>query len=155
MGNYATTTDLKDRFEDIAAVAHLTDTSDTGTPDEDVLNEVIDHAEMQIDGSCAVRYLIPIQVSGNAGLTAFMKSLTLDIAQFHLYGRHHTVTESITLFHDKAMEWLEKVTKGEVLLPSPDTEASTTSRDPLISFTTTDVGSDSDRIYSRKTQGAL
>ena len=52
--------------------------------------------------------------------------------------------------------WLETIGKGEVMLPSPSTEASTETRDPKISFGTSDTSSaDSNRIFSRVSQGAL
>lgn len=156
MGNYASQSDLKARFENDTAVAHLTDTADTGTPDTAVLDEVIDHAEGQIDSSCAMRYKVPITVAGNAGLAAMMKSATLDLAVYHLYSRGHKVTDAIQALHDKVLEWLVVVSKGEVMLPSPSTEASTETRNPLIAFGTSDVSDeDSDRIFSRASQGAL
>ena len=156
MGNYASQADLKARFENDAAVAHLTDTPDSGVPDSDVLDEVINHAEGQVDSSCAMRYKVPITVAGNAGLASMMKSATLDLAVFHLYARGQKITEATELAHDKVMAWLEKISEGKLVLPSPATEPSTETRDPLIAFGTVDTDSDaSKRIFTRETQGAL
>lgn len=156
MGNYATTADLKARFEDDAAVAFLTDTADSGTPDNDVLNEVINHAEGQVDAYSAVRFKVPLDVGDNAGLAAMMKSVTLDIAEYHLLARGRNVQEVTTAIHDKAIEWLKEIAAGTVMLPSAETEASTTSRTPLIAFGTANTTSDSSRrIMTRETQGAL
>lgn len=155
MGDYATTTELKARFEDDRAVAELTDTAESGTPDETVLNEVIDHAEGDIDSQCAARYLIPLDVASNSKLASMIRSATLDLAQYYLYVRHHSATEDIIRLRDQIFEWLELIRKGEVLLPSPETQPSTTSRDPQIHFGVASTGDDSRRIFTRPLQGAL
>ena len=155
MGNYASTTDLTARFESDADVAHLTDTADSGSPDTDVLNEVIDHAEGQVDSYVTRRYLVPVAVADHTGLAAMMKSVTLDLAQFHLYARGHQQSEPTTALHDKAIEWLRDVSKGVVILPSPDTEPATASREPDAAFGTAGTGDDTSRIFSRDTQNAL
>lgn len=155
MGNYASTTDLKARFEDDASVAYLTDTADSGTPDEDVLNEVIDHAEGQADSYVARRYKVPLIVAGNSVLTAMMKSATLDIAQYHLYGRGRVQPKGITTMYEAAIAWLRDVSKGVIVLPSAGTEPSTTSRDPLTGYGTAGTSDSSLRIFSRATQSAL
>ena len=155
MGDYASQADLKTRFEDDAAVAHLTDTADSGTPDSSVLDEVIDHAEGEIDSYVAVRYLVPVAVANNAGLAAMMKSVTLDMAVYHLYARHHGVSEVVQGLYDKAIEWLKLIAAGEAVLPTPDTEAPTTSQDPVIAWGTADGGTSTSRIFSRATQDGL
>lgn len=156
MGTYATQAELKARFEDEAAVAHLTDTAESGVPDTAVLDEVIDHAEGQIDSYCAMRFKVPLAVGDHPSLAAMIRSVTLDLAVYHLYSRGHAVTEATVLLHDKAIEWLKEVAAGSVMLPSPDTEASTVAREPRIAFGTSDVTSDdSSRIFSRESQRAL
>ena len=156
MGNYATQAELKARFEDDEAVAHLTDTAESGEPDTTVLDEVIDHAEGQVDSYCAMRFKVPLAVGDHASLAAMMRSITLDLAVYHLYSRGHAVTEATVLLHDKAIEWLKEVAAGSVMLPSPDTEPTTVSRTPLLAHGTSDTSSaDSNRVFSRESQGAL
>lgn len=156
MGNYATTADLKARFESDRNVAFITDTAESGVPDEDVLNEVINHAEGQVDAYCNMRFKVPLDVAGSTSLAAMMRSVTLDIAEYHLLARGRNVSEVTTALHDKAIAWLEKISAGEVMLPSPETEPTTTARTPLIAFGTANTTSDSSRrIMTRETQGAL
>ena len=91
MGNYASTTELKARFEDDSAVAYLTDTSDSGVPDEDVLEEVITAAESELNSYLARKYLIPIDTSSDSGLRYNLRSWTLDLAVAKLHGRNNYI----------------------------------------------------------------
>ena len=155
MGNYASTTDLVNRFEDDAAVAHLTDTAETGTPDTDVLNEVINGAEGQINSYAGRKYLVPFATS-DTGFAAFLKSITLDIAVFALVGaRSDLVSDAKTLAHDKAIDWLKELAAGKVVPPAAATQPTTESRDPVAAFGTAGTGDSSRRLFSRDTQANL
>lgn len=155
MGNYASTSDLVNRFEDDAAVAHLTDTADTGTPDTDVLDEVINGAEGLINSYAGRKFDIPFSTA-DSGFAAFLKSLTLDIAVFHLVGaRSDLVSEAKTAAFDKAIEWLEKLAEGKVVPPAAATQDTTAARDPVAAFGTAGTGDSSKRLFSRKTQANL
>jgi len=131
---YATNAELKARFQDDAEVAFLTDTGASGTPDETVLTEVIDHAEAVINSYAARQYKIPLAVSSDTGFAAMMRSVTLDIAQYFLVGRGNAITTAKQQLYDQAIDWLDKVAAGKVALPSPDTEATTASMDPLATY---------------------
>ena len=155
MGNYATTTDLVNRFEDDAAVAHQTDTADTGIPDPDVLNEVINGAEGLINSYAGRKYDIPFSTA-DTGFASFLKSLTLDIAVFHLVGaRSDLISEAKTTAFDKAIEWLEKLAEGKVVPPAAATQDTTAARDPIAAFGTAGTGDSSKRLFSRETQANL
>ncbi|KKM76399.1 hypothetical protein LCGC14_1380550 [marine sediment metagenome] len=155
MGNYATTTDLANRFENDAAVAHLTDTAETGTPDTDVLDEVISGAEGLINSYGARKYDIPFSTS-DTGFASFLKSLTLDIAVFNLVGaRGDLASEAKTTAYEKALEWLEKLAEGKVIPPATATQTTTAARDPVAAFGTAGTGDSSKRLFSRSTQANL
>ncbi len=155
MGNYASSTDLANRFANDAEVAHLTDTSDTGTPDPDVLNENVNFAEGQIDSYAGRKYLTPLATDDTV-FANFLKSLTLDIAVYHLVGaRGDLAPEAKTLAHDKAIDWLEKLAEGKVVLPAAATQPTTAAREPIAAFGTAGTGDNSKRLFSRATQANL
>ncbi len=152
MGNYATTADLEARFENDSAVAHLTDTWETGTPDDDVLAEVLNYAEGTIDSHLAQQYLVPVDVSGSAVLAAQLKSVALDIAVRHLITRHGKVPESKEAAYDDALAWLLLISERKLQLPSAAALPSTATRDPLFQYGTAGDSSDSLRKFTRATQ---
>lgn len=155
MGNYASTGDLKDRFTDETEVSHLTGSADTGSADNDVLNEVIDGAEGEINSYAATMYSVPLDVAGDTGLAAHVKSLTLDLAVARLHSRTGNVPEPIEMGRTRAIEWLDKLAKGDIRLPSARTEVSTVSRDPVSSWGIASTGDSSQRVFSRATQEQL
>lgn len=152
MGNYASSSDLKARFEDDTEVAYLTNTAASGTPDEDVITECINYAEGLIDSHVGMRYAIPVTVSSDAVLAAMLKSAALDLAVYHLRQRGDVMPTTAKDAHDKVMAWLDRISKGEVLLPSAATIASTASREPMVLYGTAGTGDDSNRLFSRATQ---
>lgn len=155
MGNYASRAELQARFTDDAEVSHLTDTEDTGTPDTAVLDEVIDDAEAEINSYAAMRYEVPLDVAGDTGLAARIKSLTLDLAVAKLQDRSGNVPEPNETARTRALEWLDKLSSGKIVLPSARTEATTVSRGPVSTWGIAATGDDSQRLFSRKTQEAL
>jgi phage gp36-like protein len=156
MPNYTTTTKLKARFENDEAVAALTDTlEETGAPDDTVLTEVVNDAEGVIDSYLAVIYQVPVDVSSDTVLGNRLDSLALDIAANNLLERGDQVSEAKQRRHDRAIEYLEKLSKGELVLPSAATLASTDTRDPTVSYGTAGTSDDSVRLFSRATQDGL
>ena len=155
MGNYATSDDLANRFENDATVAHLTDTAETGTPDTDVLNELILAAEGEIDSYAGRKYLTPLTTTDTV-LGNFLKSITLDLAVARLVGdRGDLLPEAKAAARDRAIEWLEKLAEGKVVLPAAATQPTTAARDPIAAFGTAGTGDNSNRLFSRATQANL
>ena len=160
MGTYHTNAHLKARFADDAQVAQLTGTesAETGVPDEDVLTEIVNGTEGIVDSYIATRYLVPVEVADHATLAAHMKSLCLDISVYRLLTEGGgVVPTAIKDARDAAIEWCKSVSKGEVFLPTPDTEASTESNEPGSGY---DIGSTGDaakqnRVFTRDTMGSL
>lgn len=151
MGNYGANSDLKARFEDDAELAALTDTEESGTPDEDVLTEVWNDAEGQVDSYAAVLYLVPLDVT-DAVVAARVKSVTADLAAWALLNRGDVVSDAKQRSYEAAIEWLKMLARGEVRIPSPTTASSTTSRDTLSAWGTAGTTTDSKRLFTRATQ---
>jgi len=154
VGNYASIAELEARFDGDPETAALTDNEEGGTPDETVLAEVLDDAEGEIDGYAGLKYLVPLDVT-DTRTAARLKSVTLDLAVWRLHVRTGVVPELKQTSRDQAVEWLEKLSKGEVVVPQPATPTSTTSRSPIAAFGTAGTGSGSNRLFSRATQDGL
>lgn len=157
MGNYATTAELQARFASAEEAAFATDTESTGTPSSTVLDDAIEFAEGEINSRIGKRYATPVVVSGNTELTALLKRKTLDIAEWHLLGRSDHVSEVKTSRYERAMDWADGVSEGKFILSGAATPPSTTSRNPLASWSTNDrdVEDDAARICTRETMGML
>lgn len=156
MGDYATAAQLKARFDSDAAVAHLTHDEESGTPNDDILNEIIDHAEGEINTAIGTHNEIPVKVADHASLAAFMKQLTIDVASHALYREQHSITPDVQARYDAAQIWLDKFVEGVRVLPSPDTEPATTSREPGADWGTSNSDdSNSNRIFDRESMGAI
>ena len=155
MGNYATIAELKARFEDDAAVAHLTMDDATGTPDTDVLDETLNAAEGDVDSYLGIRYLIPVDVTGSTTLADSLKARALDIAVYHLIARRGQVPEAKTKAFDDAIVWLKSLAAGEVVLPSAETLPATSSREPDAEWGTAGDSSSSNRVWTRGTVANL
>lgn len=155
MGNYATIAQLKTRFEDDEALAHVTHNEDAGTADTAVLTEALNNAEGYIDSALAKRYEVPVDVSLDDVVAARLKSIALDIAVHNLVTGTDFESEAKQRAYDDAKEWLKAVAKGEWLLPSATTLATTATDDPLIAYGTAGESDSSKRLFSRATQDNL
>jgi len=153
LGNYATITELQARFEDTAAVSHVTDSDDDLTPDTDVLTEELNAAEGLIDSYLGRRHATPIAVSGDTVLAAWMKSVTLDIAVVRLLRRpgQGIVPDEVAESYTEAVDWCKAVASGAAVLPATLTQATTTAMDPLSEWGSA-PGSSSTRVCTRETQ---
>lgn len=152
---YATTANLKARFENDATVAFLTDDQDTGTPDDAVLQAVIDRAEGEINSYAARKFAVPMAVT-DAPFAAFMQAITLDMAVWYLVGhRGDIVSEAKQKGYDDAVLWLEKLGKGEVEPPMSSTPEATVTRDTQFAYGVGSDESSSNRKFTRSSQGGL
>jgi len=160
MGNYASNAELQTRFEDVEEVAFLTDTeADTppSTPDQDVLTDVIEGAEGDINSRIGKRYATPVDETVDTELAATLKRRTLDIAEVYLLQRGGVVTEAHQRQLDRAIEWADKVSTGEFVLPGGVTPTSTASRNPVSEWTGSNrtLASTSPRLWTRDTTANL
>lgn len=155
MGTYATTAELKARFEDDTEVAHLTNTGDTGTPDETVLAECVNYGEGMIDSYIRRRFATPVDVSVDTGLAAMLKSATLDLAVYNLRTRGNVMPTATKDARDGVLEWLKEVAAGEADLPSAVALDTGVARGPIVSYGTAGTGDTSNRQFTRATQENL
>lgn len=162
MGNYHSNADLKARFADDATVAQLTgsDSADTGVPDESVLTEVVNGSEAEAESYIAKRYLVPVAVADHDGLAARMKSLCLDVSVYHLLANAGSLTEDAEKAYEACVAWLKMVAKGEVVLPSPDTEPSSESDEPQVEWGIGETPESGDpdkhnRVFTRSSMSGL
>ena len=157
MSHYASTANLKTRFADDLEIAFLTDTESTGTPDDDVLTDVVEAAEASINSRIGKRYLTPVVVSGNTELIALLKRMTLDLAEVFLMMRGPSVSEAKQLQMDRVLEWADKVGDGTYVLSGAVTPPSTASRDPLAQWSGSErtTPDSSPRVFTRTSAARL
>ena len=106
-----------------------------------------------INSYVGMRYHVPVDVSGDTGLAAFLLSMTLNLAVFNLAARPGSeVPETIQRARDNETVWLEAVAVGNVVLPASATPASTDTREPKTSWGTAGTGASSQRVFTRATQ---
>lgn len=156
MADYLTQADLKGRFDNDVAVAFLTGTENTGVPDSDVLDEVIESAEGKVNSYLAVRFGTPV-VSSDAATTAAVKRLALDLAEAYLRSRKKPVSTDTLDQIARVIEDLKELAAGTAVLPGAETPASTASRDPLARWTGSNrtLSDTSPRLFSRETTARL
>ena len=156
MGNYATTTQLETRFDDATELAYLTDNEVAGTPDTAVEEECIASAEGAINTRIGKRYKTPV-ASTDASVVALLQGQTLDLAEVNMRKRKPPISEQKERQADKVLEWADRVGDGTYVLPGASTYDSTVSRDPRLTWSTSDRTQDSDdaRLFSRDTASGL
>lgn len=156
MGNYASNAELKARFGSTEEVAFATDSTDPAVPVEAVLTEAIGSAEGEMNSYIGKRYLVPASTT-DAEVDELLTSCALDMAKFHLLNRKPGTPQQVTDQYDRRVAWLKMIAEGEVVLPGTATPPSTTSRDPLATWTdsTRELNTDSGRLFSRETASQL
>ena len=132
---YITSTDLEKRFGTAAKLAQFTNETGT-TPDTAVVAEVINSAEGEVNSYLAKRYAVPVNVSAYADAAATLKGVCLDLAVHNVHKRRPDVPETVAETRRAAVQWLDRVAKGEVSLPAATPPASTTAESAGVVFTT-------------------
>lgn len=157
MPNYATTSDLKTRFENIAELEFLTDKAVGTGVDDNVLTDAVEAAEAEIDSALSKRFKTPVTVSGNTPLTALLKRKTLDLSEYYLQRRGEAVSEVRSLQAERVIDWLDKIAKGERNLVGAVTVESVASHDPRAVWTGSNrtIDDTSARRFTRETTGRL
>lgn len=159
MGNYASTSDLIDRFASDAEVLHVVDNAAGAIGDATTLarlNDAIEDAEGEVDSYLARRWDVPVDVSGDTQLAAVLKRKTLDIGQYFLIARSDHVTEAAQKVYDGALAWLKDVAKGVAYLPGASPPSSTAASSPVVVYGDNDASSSSsERIFTRSNQDDL
>lgn len=112
-------------------------TAESGdTPDADVVAEGIAKADAEIDAYCGARYTVPF-----ASVPAIVKSLSVDIAIYHLYSRRSVAPEVRRQKYEDAVKFLRDVSAGKATLGDSEAEATVSEDVAEISSST--------RVFSR------
>ncbi len=114
---YANANDLQERLG-TALLVQLTDDTGSGAFDESKVAEALEAAQGEVNSYVARRCGVPVDVGGEPSLAAVLKSITLDLAAHRLHMRRPPVPDDVRRKRESALQWLERVAAGEVVLPS-------------------------------------
>jgi phage gp36-like protein len=115
--SYATNTDVEQRMGP-AAYIQLTDDAGTGGAEEAKVTQARLAAEAEINSYLAVRYRVPVDVSGEAEVGALLRDMTVDLAAFRLHARRPPVASDLAARHEAVVEWLRRIAQGSAALPA-------------------------------------
>ena len=115
--SYVTNADIEERLGSTAYV-QLTDDAGSGSADEDKVTEARLAVEGEVNSYVGRRYAVPVSVTGNQELAGVLKGVTLDLAEYRLHARRPPVPEEIRRKRDAAVQWLQRVASGAVVLPA-------------------------------------
>ncbi|MDD3582337.1 MAG: DUF1320 domain-containing protein [Desulfobacca sp.] len=82
-----------------------------GTPDPAVVAEAIAQADSEIDVYCAVKYAVPFDP-----VPSLVKSLSVDLAVYHLYSRRSVAPEVRRQNYEDALSLLKAIAQGTAVL---------------------------------------
>ncbi len=114
---YVTNADIEERLGTTACV-QLTDDAGTGSADLDRVNEARLAAEGEADSYLARRIAVPVDLARRPELAAVLRGVVLDLVSYRLHGRRPPVPPDVARRRDEAVRWLERVARGDVLLPA-------------------------------------
>lgn len=109
---YATRANLVDRFG-LVPLEELTDQSNSGKVDDDLITNAIDNAVSEIDSYLSGRYTTPVDPA-----PAYLTKIACDIAFYNLHDDHPT--EGVEKLYKAAVAWLKDVAAGKASLGIPD-----------------------------------
>lgn len=158
MGNYLTQAQLLTRFKDAYEASFFTDDEDAGTPNTNKLDDIIETAEGMIDSGLAMRYKTPVDTSVDTALAALLKRQTLDLAEgLMIAGRSERLSDAKQAQIDRVLDWIDKMAKGERVLPGAVTPTGPASRDPRASWSdhSRTLLTDTVRVSSRSSMANL
>jgi phage gp36-like protein len=114
---YVTNAEIEARLGTPAYV-QLTDDAGAGVADVGKVNEARLGAEGEADSYLARRVAVPVDLDRFPELRAVLKSFVLDLAEYRLHSRRPPVPADVVRRRGEAVQWLERVAKGEVVLPT-------------------------------------
>ena len=138
--DYAAESDMVNRFGNNEVVA-LTDRSQTGAIDPNVLQQALDAASAQIDTYLSGRYALPLQI-----VPTYLVKLCCDIARYELCVGSTRGTEEIETRYKDAVRFLELAAAGKITLGV--TAAGQVQSTNTVEFNT------GTQIFSRRDRGA-
>ncbi|MBW1916401.1 MAG: DUF1320 domain-containing protein [Deltaproteobacteria bacterium] len=108
-----------------------------GTPDAAVVAEAIAKADSEIDAYCGVQYLVPFDPVPDR-----VKSLSVDIALYHLYSRRSVAPVVRRQKYEDALVQLKAIAQGTAVVSVSGSTATSTGRE------VTEMTSEA-RVFSR------
>lgn len=115
--SYATNADVQTRVGTIRYV-QLTDDSASGVADESKVTQARVAAEAEVNSYVGRRYAVPVSTAGQGDVAAALLAVTVDLAEHRLYERRPPVPEDVRRRREAAIQWLEAVASGAVVLPA-------------------------------------
>jgi phage gp36-like protein len=118
---YAVKADLSPRRISAPELVQLTDDTNSGSTNDQVITDVLTEASALIDSYCRVRYTVPLQSSDQ------VKGLCLTLAEYFLYLRRKRVKPDVRQSYEDAIAFLKDVSTGKAGLDQPSTATPQTS----------------------------
>jgi phage gp36-like protein len=113
--SYAVKADLSPRRISAAELVQLTDDTNSGSTNDQVITDVLTEASALIDSYCRNRYNVPLQSSDQ------VKGLCLTLAEYFLYLRRKRVKPDVRQSYEDAISFLKDVSSGKAALDQPAT----------------------------------
>jgi len=114
---YVTNADIEERLGG-AQYVQLTDDEGTGQADTDKVDEARLGAEGEVNSYIGRRYAVPVDLSRYPELADVLRSIVLDLVEYRLHARRPPVPPDIIRKRQSALQWLERVARGEIVLPA-------------------------------------
>lgn len=115
--SYITNEDIEHRLG-TAAYVQLTDDSGSGIADESQADTARQAAEGEANSHLARRFKVPIDLAAHPELGDVLKGIILDLVEHRLHARRAPVPAGITAKRQSAIDWLEGIAKGWMVLPA-------------------------------------
>jgi phage gp36-like protein len=119
--SYAVKADLSPRRISAAELVQLTDDTNSGQTNDQLISDVLTESSALIDSYCRVRYTVPLQASDQ------VKGLCLTLAEYYLYLRRKRMKTDVRQSYEDALSFLKDVSTGKAGLDQPATAAPQTS----------------------------
>ncbi len=136
---YSTQDDLLTMISQPELAALTAETGDE--PDSMVVADAIARADAEIDAACGLRYTVPF-----APVPERVKTLSADLAIYHLYSRRSIAPEVWRQKYQDALAFLKQVAAGQATLAGSGGEPPAAAREAAEMDST-------QRIFSRDTLG--
>ncbi len=114
---YAIQADISPRRIANSELIQLTDDSNSGSVNAQVVTDTLTEASALIDSYCRARYSVPLQQSDQ------IKGVCLSIAEYYLYLRRKRVSPDVRQAYEDAVSFLKDVSTGKAALDQPATAA--------------------------------
>src|SRR5258705_447152 len=111
MSNYIVADDLLTEISEQLLI-QLTDDSNTGFVDADIIAAAIVNAESEVDGYVGARYEVPVVPAPD-----LLKKLSIDISVKNLVYRRQRIQQDVTTSYTNAVALLKNIALGVVKVP--------------------------------------